>query len=78
MEAVAVEEDGGESSCEGVVTARRLERRAADWIRQYIHTVEGAVVILYTTNGSVGKAIKAFFIVTWIVSYSAGRCFFRG
>ena len=46
--------------------------------RIYMQLKGAVVVILYTTNDSVGKVIKAFFIITWIVLYSEGRCFFRG
>ena len=63
MEAADLEEDGKEISGEGERTAKKLEGRA--------------------TNGrcstdSVGKAIKAFSIVTWIGVYLEGRWFFRG
>ena len=55
----------------------RGEQRLGDG-RIYMQLKGAVVVILYTTNDSVGKAIKAFSIVTWIGSYSEGRWFFRG
>ena len=63
LEAAALEEDGKENSWDGEGTARRLEGRATNG---------------RCNNDSVGKAIKAFSIVTWIGVYLEGRWFFRG